>query len=528
MKHTFLKSFLIAGSVLMFVTGCKKLEDFKDTDVRPDAATIPVTHMLLSNAQVGLGGIEGAVNSGVRAGLFVQYFSETQYTDASLYSEPKFDFGSYAGSLMDLRVIINRNSDPATKVIHQVSGSNENQIAIAKILTCYGIWLLTDRWGDIPFSEALRGLDNFNPAYDTQEDVYKKMISDLKEANALFDGGNSDKNFVKGDTYYGSGSPLEQQASWKKLSNTLRMMMAMRLSKVYPGSGEYAAIEFADAVNDAAGFITDNAENLVINYPGAAFQHPWFVIYNGRSDYAYSKTLSDLLNNMTDNRRSAYGGSGSAFPYGLTRDIATNLPTTYAKVLAADYQAQDASMVMVSAAISLLTVAEGIERGWVASAPGYATAKDAYDAAITQSFAQWGLSGASTVINGAGNYDSGTGGGNNLGSNSNSSVIGQHAVTTTKLDRIFLQRYIANYPNGINGWADWRRSCAIGTPAQRTDPAGMPALAPTTFATNSNFGIPRRFVYGPTEQSANPTGLAAAVARLTLGDKPYERVWWDK
>ncbi len=528
MKHNFLRSFLtvLTGSVLLFGTSCQKLQDFGDTNVNPLGSNNPVTAALLTNAQIGVAGLVGG--TGLRGGLFVQYFAETQYTDASLYAEPKIDFGGqYSGHLQDLYVIIKRNTDAATKVANLASGTNENQIAVAKILMAYSMWTITDRWGDVPFSKAFQGIANLTPSYDKQEDLYKALLTNLTDAIDLFDNGGADKNLVKGDIFYGKAGPLAQQASWKKLANTLRMMISLRMSKVYPNPGEYAAIEFAAAATHPAGFIASNKDNVKIKYTKGVFAHPWFGIYDGRTDYAYSKTIADLLGNMGDNRRLAYGGSGASFPYGLTRADATSLPTSYAKVLAPPYQADTATATVIGAASSLLTVAEGIQRNWVAAAGGF-SAKSAYDAAITESFDQWRQAGAATIIGGSGNYNTGTGGGTNLGANTFTSVIGQSAVTTNFLERIFLQKYIASYPDGVQAWADWRRSCAPGTPTTLSGLAGMPTLAATTYATNSGQGIPRRYIYGANEISTNPVSLAEAVARLPLGDVAHERVWWDK
>ena len=91
------------------------------------------------------------------------------------------------------------------------------------------------------------------------------------------------------------------------------------------------------------------------------------------------------------------------------------------------------------------------------------------------------------------------------------------AITTTNLERISLQRYIALFPDGIQAWSEWRRT-------------GVPNLKPTIFATNSAAGgqIPTRYVYGVDEYSLNPTKVAEAVSRLPLGDVMNEKVWWDK
>ncbi len=508
MKYTLYKSVLAltVGGFLLASTGCKKLEDFGDTNSNPLTSTDPITAALLTNAENGLGGIvAGTGVGGVRAGLYIQYFAETQYTDAGLYSEPNSDFGIYQTVIQDLQEIINRNTNPLTASKVLGSGSNANQIAVATILKSYYLWTLTDRWGDIPYSEALKGAANTTPKFDKQEDVYMGLLADLKTSITMFDAGLA----VQGDILYSGNAD-----KWKKLANTLRMQIALRMSKRYPAPGGIAATEFAAAVASPAGYITTNADNLTLRYPGgAAYKHPWYNIYDGRSDYAYSKTLADILNNLGDNRSSKFAGPGSPFPYGLTRAQATSsaapAPGVYALVLA-DHNA-NSPLVIQGASYGLLAHAEAVERNWVTG-----SAKTLYDAGVTASFDQWSSTGAATVIAGKADYNAGVGGGTDIGRSTAfpSVLVGQSAVTTTKLDRIALQKYLAYYPDGVQGWSSWRRT-------------NFPVLVPTSNATNSGKGIPRRYKYGITESNTNPTNLAAAVARLSGGDEVNSRIWWD-
>ena len=130
---------------LVILTGCTKLKDFGDTNVNPNATPTPSAAALLTNAEVGL----GAANT--TGGLFSQMFSETQYTDVSLYALPKLNFDQiYSGVLMDLQNVIDLNTSDATKITAAKFGANVNQIGIARILKAYVIWTITDRWGDVP------------------------------------------------------------------------------------------------------------------------------------------------------------------------------------------------------------------------------------------------------------------------------------------------------------------------------------------------------------------------------------------
>lgn len=511
MKYNFLKSaFAIAtGSLLLVNTSCNKLEDFGDTNINPLGSTSPITAALLTNALSQLGGVAQSV----RPALYVQYVAETQYTEVSLYVEPKLEFsGTFSGPMYDLQSIIDRNSNPSTAAQFVASGSNANQIAVATIVKSYYIWSITDRWGDVPYAESLKGAANFFPKFDKQEDIYVKIIEDLKTANATFDAGLP----VRGDIIFNG-----DQAKWKKVANSIRMQAALRLSLKFPAAGGYAAREFALAANDPAGVITTNADNFIIKYPGgAAYRHPWFDLYNGRSDYAFSKTIGDILANMGDGRRAAFGSAGSTFPYGLTREQAITLPTNYSKVLNDANRAENAPVVILSASYNLLSLAEGIELGWIPSGTLGYTAKSAYDAGVVASFDQWGLTTGQAYVNGnAARYNDGTGGGTGVGNSTsfNQLPLTSSAVTTTNLQRIALQKYLSLFPDGIQAWSEFRRT-------------GFPALQPTVNATNSaaNKQIPTRYVYGTNEYSLAPDKVGEAVTRLPGGDVMNAKVWWDQ
>jgi Starch-binding associating with outer membrane len=89
--------------------------------------------------------------------LYSQYISETQYTETSNYSTQQVAWdGIYAGMLYDLQNIINQNTNTTTAASVAVNGSNKNQIAVARIVKAYIYLTMTDRWGDLPMSEALQ------------------------------------------------------------------------------------------------------------------------------------------------------------------------------------------------------------------------------------------------------------------------------------------------------------------------------------------------------------------------------------
>jgi hypothetical protein len=479
MKMKSAKLLTIIASASLLVSSCKK---FDDTNVNPNGTSTPSTAALLTNVESGLGGFA----TQTQGGLYAQYFSETQYTDVSLYALPKGDFdGTYSGSLYDLQNIILYNTDPEKVPLAAKFGSANNQIAIARILKAYIYWTLTDRWGDIPYFDALKGKEELTPKFDTQESIYKDLVKELTEAADQFDAGAK----PVGDFLFAGDA-----ASWKRVANSLRMLITLRTSKVYPNPGDWAATEFAKAYADADGYIDDNSKNLTLKYPGtAAFRNPWYNLYNGRSDYAESQVITNLTSSTGDARQSAFGTSTVGFPYGLTRDAAVafgNANTNYAKVMSSTFQGAAAAVTPIAASHVLLAIAEASQRGWIT-----ANTTAVYEAGITASWNQWSAA---------------TG---NLPTYLASSAVSLAAGTP--LQKIQLQQYIAYYPDGLQGWSNWRRT-------------NVPALTPTPNATNSSKQIPRRYTYGSLSYSVNTDNTNEAVGRLTGGDTPDARVWWDK
>ena len=511
MKIISIKYLTIAGFFALSITGagCAKIDDFGNINSDPSGITAPIPAALLTNVLSQLGGIA----SNARTATYSQYVSENQYTDVSLYALPQLEMGgTYAGPLNDMQVIINYNSDPKTAAIAAAYGSNANQISIAKIVKSYLFWQTTDRWGDVPYSQALLGAANTSPKFDKQEDVYFGIIKEIKEAVAGFDGGAT----IKGDILYNGDI-----AKWKKFGNSLRMVMAMRLTKKYPNAGDKAAIQFADAIAASGGIISNNTDNAVLNYPGGSFKNPWYLTYESRDDYAESKTIGDILSGLGDTRQSVFGTNTVTFPYGLTRDLAVQFSNSVgngqSRVLAASKRTESSPVTILGASVVLLAKAEGIERGWIPSGGIYGTAETAYNDGITASFNEWGVPLPASYLTGGANYNSGPGVATNIGAGSApydnfraASNNVQDAITATKLQRIALQRWLAAYPNGNEGWAEFRRT-------------GVPNLKTTRFATGPYVN---RYVYGVNDYSFNNEQTKAAAAGIPGGDKQESKVWW--
>jgi hypothetical protein len=479
----------IAVSMLGLVSSCQKF-DFGNynNNPAPDRTQSPQTANLLTNAIWN--SVGGLTLTDFNSDLYAQYLSEIQYPGVSLYQNPHSDWsGYYAGPLSDLQMIIDLNTQTPTAANVAVNGANANQIAVAKILKGYLFAQVTDRWGDIPFSEALN-VNNRTPKYDPQATVYRGIISLLKEGVAGFTNGDP----AKGDVLFAGDA-----AKWKKFANSLRMILAMRTVKADP---VFAKTEFLSAYNDPAGHITTNADNAAFTFPGGGFTNPYYDNFSTRTDYAVSETFVNLVQGINSNDPrlpNMITKPGMAFkgaPYGWERSsitawLSNNLDYSQPGPLVAN---ATATLPLLTAAEVLFVQAEAAAYGWLPSN----SAADYYNA-ITQSMGRWGVTNATAIANYLAdpNVTIGT-------------TYGANA-----LGRIYTQKYIDLFMNGPEAWFEWRRT-------------GYPALSPAPDAVNASKKIPRRLMYPETEIGVNRANYLAAVSLLSGGDTQDARVWWDK
>ena len=483
MKYN-LKNKILTAALIVALFSCPSCRkpDFGTMNINPNLTTQPIPAALLTNALSAIGNRTwDAGGVATIAGLYCQYFTETQYTELSRYARTTNNWDAYySGVIYDLQNIINYNTDPSTRDKAKVFGSNANQIAVARILKVYNYWQLTDLWGDMPYSLALQG--NGVIAYDKQEAIYPDLLKELKEAVAGFDNGLA----PKGDILYNG-----DLANWKRFGNSIRLLVALRLSKVNATLGK---TEYASALADAAGVISDNSQSAILVYPGGNYLNPFNNYYNvtKRDDYSVALPLMDFLVTRNDLRKDIFGTSTIGFPYGLTRDAAVtfaNANTNYSRLMAKSAATPTSPVPVLTAAHVSLARAEAANLGWSGE-----NATALYNQGITQSWEQWGINNAAALSTYLANADVNLGGGE-------------------VAKKIATQQWIAWYPNGWQGWSGWRKT---GYPAL-VPPAGLP--------------IPRRLSYGTNEPQLNPANYTTAAAGYTGtdgADSQFARIWWDK
>lgn len=145
------------------------------------------------------------------------------------------------------------------------TAEDAEKVNINSVLRIYRVYLMsiiTDTYGDAPFSEAGLGFleGKFNPKYDKQEDIYNAFFLELEDAVNKID---PTKDKVTGDLIYAG-----DVTKWQQLANSLRLRFAMRISNVNPTK---AQTEFENALAANGGVITDASSDALIKYMTIAF-----------------------------------------------------------------------------------------------------------------------------------------------------------------------------------------------------------------------------------------------------------------
>ncbi len=397
-------------------------------------------------------------------------------------------------------------------------------LAVSDIIKVTAMQRITDIYGPIPYSKI--GSDgNITAPYDSQQAVYNKMFEELDNAIAVLTKNRTNDFSPKCDKVY-SGNILH----WIKYANSLKLRLAIRIANVDAATAQKKAEE---AANNEIGTMTSNEDNA---YMPVASTNPFRVImfeYNN-GDSRVSADITSYMNGYNDPRRpfyftpstfddatiNGYIGlrSGIQIPGGATIKQYSNMNV-----------AKDSKVMWMNAAETSFLKAEGALRGWNMGTPSISASSAAegfYKEGIKFSFDQWGASGANDYANDGTSTpalykDPVNASFSNEGSPATITIKWDaSAGFETNLERIITQKWIANFPLGIEAWSEYRRT-------------GYPKLMKVQINLSggkvSSDRMARRLAYPELERTDNTTNYNNAVNSLLGGpDTMGTDVWWAK
>ncbi len=292
---------------MIFASSCNK---WLDINQDPNNILDAPIQQLLTNATVNLG-FTGGSDLFRYSTLLSQQFSGqttggfTQTMEYERYNIQASDLNNvwlslYSTTLSDLDIVIQKAN---------ASGS-PHYAGVAKVLTAYTYQLIVDAWGNAPYTQALKGVDNLNPVYDNGADIYTNLFVKIDEAIADMNAATSALSPGTNSTIY-PGAWADSRPKWIAFANTLKLRMYIHYSKINP---TFTGQKITELVNSGATFIDSNDKNFQMAFgttPNNTNSIHAFEL--SRPNYLFpNKTLVNLMNAKADPRRSSYF---TPFPY---------------------------------------------------------------------------------------------------------------------------------------------------------------------------------------------------------------------
>jgi hypothetical protein len=373
-----------------------------------------------------------------------------------------------------------------------VQANDPNYKAIALTLKAWVYSNLTDCFGDVPMDEAVLGDDYiWQPKFNTQKEVYARMIADLDTANTIF---NTGKAMLYGTDILYANNILK----WKKFSNSLKMRILLRTSKKADFNA-YAEIRKMIDNPTLYPVFSTNDDAAALKLTGITpLASPWGRPVDFTTFRAAGKFFIDSLNSTNDPRRpklttlaknaagsTTIGYQGIPSGYNASTTTFNFIPSNMSQLLVtASATAPVYCPLMTYSEVELIKAEVELMYS-----KNNAAAKAAYEKGVKASIEQWGL-----VV--PADY-----------------FTNVNAAFNNSLQRIMLQKYYALYFVDYQQWFEYRRT-------------GFPVL-PTEAGMLNNKIMPVRFKYPIVVRSNNPNNYNKAV--LSIGVDDFNtKLWWEK
>jgi Susd and RagB outer membrane lipoprotein len=394
-------------------------------------------------------------------------------------------------------------------------GTSENPAiyAIANIWKVQMFLPRTDYWGAIPYSKVGNGEKIVE--YDSQESIYKDFLSVLKKSA-------TDLQAFKGKNVLGNNDQIYDGNvdKWILFANTLRLRIAMRMSGVDAAT---AKAEAESAV--AGGVLNTNADDGFFKVTTNSLNP--MAQCTAWNEFRMSASMESVLKGYNDPRISKFFAPvpGTTTYKGLRNGysqaelgLPENAPvanSNVANVFLPDNMFTTPYGVMMAAESHFLR-AEGALNGWNM---GGGTAKDFYESGINVAMRQWGITDATAIAG----YIAGTTLPVALADRVKTPALTDIPVrwassADKQREQILTQKWLALYPNGLEAWAEYRRT-------------GFPKLYPRINSENPDVpanAVVRRTPYVIGEQNTNKTGVESGISKLGGADNAATRLWWNK
>ena len=509
---------------LILLSSCHDLEEL---NINPNGVDPANAHPNLLIATVTTEAAKSIVNLGYGdiAGVMQHTQKDGWSSSHNSYDWTSQDWSSYYGIL--------RNNDEMYNKAQEL-GLEFHQ-GVGLVMKSFMFGLITDLWGDAPYSAALNGEEggaaNIKPTFDSQQDIYAGILTDLETANTLLSKPQDAYSDINSTQEVLLGGDVRK---WQRFANSLALRYYMRISEKDPSTAK-AGIEKIVADPATYPLITSAGDDVTLDYVGTSNVDSWpaNTVFDGTGGSNFRRlkmcaTLVDAMQALSDPRLPLWAEpidipivvdstleEGTDMIVDGTRFVAQDIAEQYTATLGAEvnqekdfiglppawsnvpqaynlnpnleqapnnphashlndrYKDAAGSLLkarVISAAEVHLILAEAALKGW-----SVGNAEEHYNAGVEASMEAWGLG------DGVRDYLSG------------------EAAFGGTLEEVIEQKWIASWTAAAEAWFDYRRT-------------GLPNLQAGEFTKRP--ALPVRFYYSVDEIDFNPDNAFSAIDKL--------------
>lgn len=391
---------------------------------------------------------------------------------------------------------------------HAESDGAQNMLNVSKVLEVHLMQIATDRWRDVPYSDAVKMKDGvLQPKYDKQEDIYPALLAKLKEAADGFAAGGSDE-LGEGDLLFDG-----DVTKWQRYCNSLRLRLAMRISGV---AADLAKETVEDVLTHADKYpiMESNDDNAFFYWIGTDpnYYEPYANGYISRQgEYCASDVIVNYMNENKDPRRVVYfkytpesvnNGTPEyvGYPIGAKENAIVSRCSIWGSRFFTDL---DGFSPYMRVAEPWFDIAEAALLGWNTNG---ITASDAYYKAVNFSMEENFVYGVKKGLISQEEADAQV-----------AAYLESAGKFTGDKDQVYYEKWISMFKQGMEGWSLYRRT---GVPKNNYVAPGRP----TNYA---NHNVPPfRSPYPDKERNLNSANCAPFDAEV-VDNLWGKQMWWD-
>jgi len=468
--------------LLISVLGCTT--DFEDINTNPNAPVDVQPALLLRKVIYDYA--ENMSYEGFVAGnLLSQHFT---MIDFNLFDRHNLSSPQYGGNpwpilyknLRDISLITDYSNENPTYEVYK---------GPSFILKALISSTLTDIYGDVPFSEATKGLEgNINPKYDSQEAIY---LGEHGIIALLNHGIEALENYTGGIQLQGDLLFSGDLDAWVRFANSLKIKALVRISAKSDVSNELQGIY------NSGKYMKSNSQNAVFQF--SAGQPNNFRMANLRIGdvnlFVMSQTAFEIFDEWNDPRIALFYRPLST-DNNQFNGLLNGPDASSTSISVSDYSltgivfrenAAELKANIMTAWETQFLLAEAAERRLISG-----NAKDLYESGVKLAFEYWKTEMPANYLN--------------------SGKAAFAKIGENPIEQIITQKWIANTINGYESWIEYRRT-------------RFPKLKTVSASLNNNL-IPVRMPYPADEEALNKVNYEEAKT-ATNGNSVNAKVWWQ-